>query len=33
MKGKAEILLALLLLILYIVMFMPGVLNPHAWGL
>lgn len=33
MKGKTELLLALLLLILYIVMFLPGVMNPKCWGL
>ena len=32
MKGKTELLLALLLLILFILMFMPGVLNPKSWG-
>jgi hypothetical protein len=32
-KGKTEILLALLLLILFILMFIPGVFNPRCWGL
>jgi len=33
MKGKTELLLALLLLILFLAMFLPGVVNPKCWGL
>jgi hypothetical protein len=33
MRGKTELLLALLLLVLFLLMFTPGVFNPKCWGL
>ena len=33
MKGKTELLLALLLLILLLATLLPGVFNPKCWGL